>query len=399
METAQNVYKKVSIGFIIVLITFYIMKYTKVISSVDSILLNYWITPGLWCVVTILYYRYIPRVHGVGKLKLRSNIYAWAFNCGALFIGVNLVAGFIQGFGKSPYSHNLNAILLNTFVVGATLVGRECIRAYLVGTFYRKGHWSLYFVIGLMTFTSINLFRMENYQDLKSVTMFLAQQVGPEAFENILATYLVLYGGPVASMIYLGIVEAFEWLSPILPNLDWLAKCIVGVTVPLVCSTFIANSYMKLVKKTKSYHNEEESLWKWLPTAMVCIIWIWFTVGVFPVYPSVVATGSMMPMIKPGDVVLIDKATTVEELEGLVVGEVIQFRRGDILISHRIIEIVEEDGRKKYRTKGDNNSGEDRELVDMQDVKGTIIHVIPKIGWPTLVLKSDHPDVLEQVEF
>lgn len=399
MKMTQDIYKKVSIGLIMSLIGFYLIKYTGIMSFVDSNLLSYWIMPGMWCVVIILCYKYIPRVHGMGKLKLRSNVYIWAFNCGALVIGVNLVAGFIQGFGKSPYSHSLTAIGMNLFVVGTALVGRECIRSYLVNTFLKRYHFSLYFIIGLMTLTNINLLRIDNFQDVKGMTMFLAQQVGPELFENILATYLVLYGGPVASIIYLGLVRSFEWLSPILPNVDWLVKCVIGVGMPLVCSAFVSNSYLKLTKKVKSYDEKEISIGKWLPTAIICIGWIWFTVGVFPIYPSAVATGSMMPMIDPGDVVLVDKITKVEELENLQVGEVIQFKRDHILISHRIIEIVEEDGQKRYRTKGDNNSGEDSELVKMEDVKGTIVHVIPKIGWPTLIFKSNDPEILSQVEF
>ena len=73
-----------------------------------------------------------------------------------------------------------------------------------------------------------------------------------------------------------------------------------------------------------------------------CLVCRWS----FPVYPSVIATGSMEPMIKPGDVILVDKATSIEEIYSLREGDVIQFSRDAILISHRIIEIVEEEGVK-----------------------------------------------------
>lgn len=399
MHTTENVYKKAGIGLIIALIGMYIMKYTSLFNFIEYTLLTSWIIPILWITTAILLYTRIPHMHSMGKLRLRSSVYVWAFNCGAVFIGANMLAGFIQGFGKSPYNHSLTGILFNIFLVGTTLVGRESIRAYLVNTFAKKKRLNLYFIIALMTLTSLNLFKNNTMQDLKSITMFLAGQVAPEIFENIFATYLVLYGGPIASMIYLGMAEGFEWLSPILPDLDWLAKCVIGVGVPLLATAFIVNGYMKLMKITKRYRDKEDSLWHWLPTAIFCVGWIWFTVGVFPIYPSAIATGSMEPMIYPGDVVLVDKMTTIEELESLAVGDVIQFKRGDILINHRIIQIVEEEGQKKYKTKGDNNSGEDEELVKLEDVKGTILHVIPKIGWPTLIFKSDNPDILNQVEF
>lgn len=78
----------------------------------------------------------------------------------------------------------------------------------------------------------------------------------------------------------------------------------------------------------------------------------------------------------------------------------IQFKRGDILISHRIIEeIVEKDKTKSYRTQGDNNSGPDFELVKPEDVRGEIIKVIPKIGWPTLLLKTKRDVPMHEIEF
>ena len=64
----------------------------------------------------------------------------------------------------------------------------------------------------------------------------------------------------------------------------------------------------------------------------------------------------MEPMIKPGDVILVDKATSIEEIYSLKEGDVIQFSRDAILISHRIVEIGEEEGVKVFLTKGDNNS-------------------------------------------
>lgn len=399
MSIQVSKYTKVSIGLILFVISMYIAKYTSILRFIDSTLLQYWILPGAWLIVIILLYTKLPRIHGVGKLKFNSIVYMWAFNCGVAFVGISLLGGVVQGFGKSPYSHSLKGILMNCFLAGTALVGREQIRAYLVNTFGKRTPKVIYLVILFMAFTNINWWGSNSFQDFKSTTIFLAEQVGPELFENILATYLVLYGGPLASSIYLGMVEAFEWLFPILPNLDWLAKCIIGVSVPLVAMIFVSSHYLKLTKAEKSYTDKEESLWHWLPTAVICIVWIWFTVGVFPIYPSAIATGSMEPMIYPGDVVLVDKMDRIEELEALKVGDVIQFKRDTILINHRIIEIVEEDGQKLYRTKGDNNSAEDRELVKMEDVKGTIIHVIPKLGWPTLIFKSDNLDILSQVEF
>jgi signal peptidase len=79
------------------------------------------------------------------------------------------------------------------------------------------------------------------------------------------------------------------------------------------------------------------------------------------------------------------------------VGDVIQFKKDNILISHRVIEIVTDDKGFKYRTKGDNNSGEDMELVKPENIRGKLISVIPKIGWPTLLIKQSEDLSFEKI--
>ena len=68
---------------------------------------------------------------------------------------------------------------------------------------------------------------------------------------------------------------------------------------------------------------------------------------------------------------------------------VINFKRGDINITHRIIKIDKDKaGNLKFITKGDNNKSADVDPVKPDDVNGSIVKVIRKIGTPVLLLKS-----------
>ena len=42
-----------------------------------------------------------------------------------------------------------------------------------------------------------------------------------------------------------------------------------------------------------------------------------------------------------------------------------------------------------YKRQGDNNPTPDTDLVKPQDIKGTVINKVPKIGWLTLLVKGD----------
>lgn len=358
--------------------------------------------PCLWLLLILVIKSNLPSVHSFNKLKHRASVKAWAFNCGVAWVVINLFTGVLEGFGRSPYDHSIKGILINTFVIGTALVGQEYVRNILIHTFGRRHmNKAIVGVTLLITTANIDWLKVIQLKTLKEFTIFCAQQGLPTLGHNLLATYLSAYGGMGSSSIYLGIVEAFEWVLPILPNTSWLTKGVIGIGVPVVCLSVLVQSYMILTKGVKPYKKEQEPIWKWIPSTLISIAFIWFVVGVFPIYPSAIVTGSMEPMIKPGDVVLIKKIQTEEDLESLKVGDVIAFKRDLITINHRILEIIDEEqtGLKLYQTKGDNNSAIDGELVKMEDVKGIIIKVVPKIGWPTLLLRSRDTRTMEQVEF
>lgn len=335
-----------------------------------------------------------PRPRPKSKLKMKENINYWAFNFAAIYIIVYSLAGLIDGFGKSPYSHTPLGILNNLFYIFSILVARELVRSYVVNTFVKKENFLFFILISLfMTIISISFSKFENLKNVKDFVMFFAKDFAPDLSKSLISTYFVFIGGAGPSIIYQGLIETFEWLSPILPNLKWITMALVGVMVPIFSLSALQGYYLKEMKLLK--HQEEEDLLGWIITSVASILLIWFTVGVFPIFPSVIATGSMEPMIKPGDVILIKRVN----IDDLKVGDVIQFKRENILISHRIIEIVKKDNIICYRTKGDNNSVADSELVKPQDIKGKIIKVVPKIGWPTLLLKSRNKVPLEKVQF
>lgn len=102
-----------------------------------------------------------------------------------------------------------------------------------------------------------------------------------------------------------------------------------------------------------------------------------------PLYGAyVIVSGSMEPSIKVNDAIVI-KRTESTDLE---VGDVVTYRSLDpsfygIMITHRIIDIVNEDGEIRYVTKGDANQTRDRSLVSLDQIYGEVIMRIPKLGY------------------
>ena len=97
---------------------------------------------------------------------------------------------------------------------------------------------------------------------------------------------------------------------------------------------------------------------------------------IFGIYMFNIISESMEPTFYKDDLALV-KSCNMEELKK---GDIITFKQEDRIISHRISEIIEEKGKKQFITKGDNNEVEDIEPVDVQNIYGKGVLVIPKIG-------------------
>ena len=86
------------------------------------------------------------------------------------------------------------------------------------------------------------------------------------------------------------------------------------------------------------------------------------------VLPLIVLTDSMYPDIKSGDLIIC-KEIDPEEIE---VGDVISFYdpagNGTAVVTHKVIDILEEDGKRSFRTKGINNNTEDKLPVSADKV-------------------------------
>ncbi|HHY91590.1 MAG TPA: signal peptidase I [Clostridiales bacterium] len=344
----------------------------------------YFIKPVLWAGAALIIWLF-PRVRLKGLLRLKNFVYWWAFYFAILYLFLTIgFALLIDGFGKSPYDHSFAGIGINLFWVGALLISREMIRNYLVNSL--SGEKSLFMMLWislLMTMSATSLNRLLSLSGTEQVVKYLGEYFLPQFSHNVFASYLVLLGGPWASIIYLGTIQGFEWLCPILPDLKWLNKALIGVLYPIFSLMFFQNLYLQESKAAKKSRDEEKPL-GWMLTCILSIGVIWFSVGVFPIYPVVILTGSMEPVIKAGDIVLI-KRIADEELK---IGEIIQFRRNGVSVCHRIVAVAEEEKQKRYITKGDNNTKEDSEWVKPEDIKGKAVYVIPKIGKLALFLRG-----------
>ena len=102
---------------------------------------------------------------------------------------------------------------------------------------------------------------------------------------------------------------------------------------------------------------------------------------------AVVLSASMEPALPQGAL-----AVTVKvDADKIKVGDIIAFRseeNPDITTSHRVVEILTDDGELLFRTKGDANEEADAISVAASNVVGKVCFDIPCVGYVTWFVKS-----------
>lgn len=99
---------------------------------------------------------------------------------------------------------------------------------------------------------------------------------------------------------------------------------------------------------------------------------------------------SMEPNVKVYDVVMDVRVGSKDKIS---VGDIITFIStskvsADLTVTHRVTEIIEQDGKTMYKTKGDYNLKEDDALVDYDKVIGKVYFIVPQLGRIQFLLAS-----------
>jgi signal peptidase len=106
------------------------------------------------------------------------------------------------------------------------------------------------------------------------------------------------------------------------------------------------------------------------------------------ILPLIVLTDSMYPEIESGDLI-IDSTIQAAEVK---VGDVISFfdpeGNGTSIVTHRVVEITEENGQRMFRTRGDNNNTDDKSLVPGDKLVGIYKSRIAGAGNVAMFMQS-----------
>jgi signal peptidase I len=92
--------------------------------------------------------------------------------------------------------------------------------------------------------------------------------------------------------------------------------------------------------------------------------------------PLTVVSASMSPGIETGDMVIIKKGN-----KNIRTGDIITYRLGDVLVTHRVKDISDTNTSEVFITQGDANSVSDYKVVERTNILGKYVFKIPMGGY------------------
>lgn len=115
-----------------------------------------------------------------------------------------------------------------------------------------------------------------------------------------------------------------------------------------------------------------------IPLVAAVIVLIFPFVAFAGDHIMVTTTTSMLPVLKPNDMIIVQKANIEQIKEGDIIAFNSHMEMG--IVAHRVIEKSEKDGFTVVDTKGDNNEEADPWYVTDDDLIGKVKSIIPGFG-------------------
>jgi signal peptidase len=106
------------------------------------------------------------------------------------------------------------------------------------------------------------------------------------------------------------------------------------------------------------------------------------------VLPLIVLTDSMFPEIEKGDLIICHTLDASEVKEGDVISFFDPAGNGTSIVTHRVMEIINENGKLSFRTKGDGNNAEDKDPVPAENLVAAYDFRIPNAGYVAVFMQS-----------
>ena len=357
---------------------------------------SYVVKPLIWIFIGIITYFFF-KGDVIPNLKHKKEVSFCVIVTTLIYFAIYFCMGYVKGFAHNPYDYTLKGIINNLWIFVPIVIVKEYLRYYMINNSSQKRILLNALLISILfTLIDLNIYKFGSYfSSSLNAFEFVIQTLIPSLITNLYLTYISYYASYKAALIYTFIPQFLMYVLPILPDLDLATISLLNSIIPFFSYIYINYLINKLDKTLDRRDNKTVGIKGWILMILFIIFMVLFGLGVFNVKPLVIASNSMLPKIRKGDIVII-KDIDVNKIKK---GDVIRYKMDGYYVVHRVVLIrTDEKGKREFVTKGDNNNDVDLFSVKEYQVDGIVKLDIPYLGYPTLIFsKILHTDVDKKV--
>lgn len=304
------------------------------------------------------------------------------------FFIIYYISGIFIGFAK--VANYFTYKYMTTMIIPLTLyiIAKEYLRYTLITKSGDKKGIIALIIIALVLLDSTIAISVNSISISKQTFLLLALTIIPSITENILCSWTTYHFGYKPCLIYLLIINLYKYFLPIIPNPNEYLYSIIFFILPVIILINL-NNWLKKDKTeiiiVEHKNNIKLKLACEIPLVLILILMICLVSGYFKYYAIAIATGSMVPNINKGDVVIVNQQFKEKDLE---IGTVIAYNYNNKVVVHRIYKEIKTDNELIIYTKGDANNNMDEYKITTDMILGTVNNKLPLIGYPTVMINE-----------
>ena len=295
------------------------------------------------------------------------------------------LSGILLTFAKTSNYLNFDGIVKVIIPIILTIIGKEILRYMMLKKSEGFNMLIINTCVLFIVFDLIGTFSKSTFNSPYTTFIYLAITLLPVISRNVFATYVSFKSGYKPVIFYLLVMNLYVLILPIIPNPNQYIYSVIELIVPMIFLYKIYKFYRRERDEKLDREYNKKRIGNLVLPSLVVIFLVYITSGYFYYHAIAIASGSMHPNIKKGDVVVIEKIKNKNEIE---IGQVIACRYEKIIVVHRVVKKIKVDGNLYFYTKGDANNSIDNYKITEDMVVGIVNLKVPYIGYPTIWLNN-----------
>jgi len=307
-----------------------------------------------------------------------------------------LVTTFLLGYAINPMAHSFTSVRNNLWNFGVVVILGEFMRYKLIKGANRQTRTGVVIALTLALAITHMVAGRAFFVGVTEVSVesVFVTFIAP-LFISVAASYFAVKGS-FLSVIMVGFVYTMaRHMLPFLPDVSPLVFSLIisgCLFVSLIICHFVTNN------KSRTTRIREKRLARYAPkpvfgyavTGAMIVVIVAFFVGTFPIYPIVVLTGSMEPVLMRGSLAFVERVQTEDVFDMVGEGYVIHFEDpfGTVFI-HRVVgHWYNHHGDRYYITQGDAGEAQDPFPISQGNVRGIARASLPFFGYPYIFFQN-----------